>query len=121
MGKLVFEGTKKEFEQIVLAMAESSDCPFTRDCLYPGADCEDCVRDRIEHIITPEPIWRAADRDNYYTIMSDGQIFNPEDRSTPACNGRYAIGNYFETKEQAEAALDRIKALLMEIHEEQEA
>ena len=68
--------------------------------------------------------WRAEYNGEYYFILDNGAVCKSSDTFTMAHDYRYAIGNYFETKEQAEKysyrqiLLQRYADFIAEITEE---
>lgn len=61
--------------------------------------------------------WRAERNRGYYYIDDDGGICYTTDDYVLVDNDRYALGNYFQTREQAEKALERVKRALQEVEE----
>ena len=57
---------------------------------------------------------------SYYFIISDGDVRREICYDTPSDVGRAEIHNCFETKEEAEKASNKIRALLKEQQEEKE-
>jgi hypothetical protein len=68
--------------------------------------------DYIEEV-KPER-WRAEVDGWYYHVNQCGLIAIGQDTKSENDNARYGAGNYFQTKEQAEAVAEKIKALLQE-------
>lgn len=70
-----------------------------------------------EHLLgttdSPKPNrWRAEMGKLYYFIDATFCANREEDIYTPMDNYRHNIGNYFRTKEEAQAMADRFKAIL---------
>ncbi len=61
--------------------------------------------------------WRAERNGGYYCINDYGIIYYTTDDYVSEDNDRYALGNYFQTREQAEKALERVKKVLQEVEE----
>lgn len=61
--------------------------------------------------------WRAERNGGYYCINDYGIIYYTTDDYVSEDNDRYALGNYFQTREQAEKALERVKKALQEVEE----
>lgn len=61
--------------------------------------------------------WRAERNGGYYYIDDDGGICYTTDDYVLVDNDRYALGNYFKTREEAKKALERVKKALMEVEE----
>ena len=55
--------------------------------------------------------WRADFGGKYYFVYSFGNVLEDKEHETPGDNDRYNIGNYFKTKEEAQAVADYLKAL----------
>ena len=58
--------------------------------------------------------WRAEYNGKYFVIGNDGVIFEDIDKGYDMDNRRYVLGNYFKTKEEAQAKLDKIKQIFSE-------
>jgi hypothetical protein len=56
--------------------------------------------------------WRAEYNGKYFVIGNDGMIFEDRDKRYDTDNRRYVLGNYFKTKEEAQAKLEKIKQIL---------
>lgn len=61
--------------------------------------------------------WRAEKNGEYYYINHDGTIYLGRDYYISTDNDRYNLGNYFQTREQAERALERVKEAYQEVGE----
>ena len=59
--------------------------------------------------------WKPNMYDSYYYISGDGFVHTDIWRDTSFDECRYHFGNYFKTKEEAEAKLEKIKKLLLEV------
>ncbi len=69
-----------------------------------------------EPYVKPEPErFRPEVNQVYFSIVSHC-VFNQAWLGTSGDHDRYAIGNCFETREQAEAALGKVKELLLSLH-----
>lgn len=56
-----------------------------------------------------EPVrWKPASLENYFFIVSDGTVFREVWRTRPIDATRHQIGNCYKTKEEAEAARERV-------------
>lgn len=55
--------------------------------------------------------WRAEDGAIYYYVDSDTDVLSSYDDRYPLDNGNYRYGNYFQTREEAQALADYIQAL----------
>ena len=55
--------------------------------------------------------WKPETLQNYYCVTSDGSVAKDDWRNWDLDNGRFEIGNCFETKEEAEKAVEYLKAL----------
>jgi len=64
------------------------------------------------------PRWRAEEGGRYYYILSDNNASEAFDCFGGLDDIFYNIGNYFQTKEQAEEYARRCKALTLEYHKE---
>lgn len=53
--------------------------------------------------------WRANRDEQYYVIGNYGYVANSSENGTDIDTGRYEIGNYFKTREEAEKALEKIE------------
>lgn len=62
-----------------------------------------------DSLTLPNKRWRAEVGEDYYFI-SAGLCLDRE-RSTSTDNARYELGNYFETREQAEFEAERLKVI----------
>lgn len=56
-----------------------------------------------------EKRWRAENGDSYYYILSTGETHEDRDIGGAWENGRYNVGNYFRTKEEAKRTAKKIK------------
>lgn len=77
---------------------------------------EEKVKDINEKYGKPK-CWRAERNGGYYYINDYGIIYFITDDYASEDNERYALGNYFQTREQAEKALERVKKALQEVEE----
>ena len=55
--------------------------------------------------------WKPETLQNYYCVTSDGSVAKDDWRNWDLDNGRFEIGNCFQTKEEAEKAVEYLKAL----------
>ena len=53
--------------------------------------------------------WRADIGEEYYYIFSNGDIDYTSERDGKASANHYDLGNYFQTKEEAEKVVEKIK------------
>lgn len=60
------------------------------------------------------PRWRAAKEENYWYICSEGHSDLTQEMGWNIDNNRYNAGNYFRTKAQAEAVINKIKPAFCE-------
>lgn len=70
-----------------------------------------------EHLLgttdSPQPKrWRAKEDERYWYVCSYGSIDIATDTRMCTDDCRYAIGNYFQTKEQAEEMAGKFKQML---------
>ena len=63
----------------------------------------------VEKAKRPKKIWKPEYGDWYWYISSDGQVDNCEWVNAPMDLGRYAMGNCFRTREEAEFAREKQK------------
>lgn len=56
-------------------------------------------------------VWKPEKGEKYYYSYSDGSIYYDSNLSSNIHKNRYAIGNCFKTKEEAEFALERQKVI----------
>ena len=54
--------------------------------------------------------WKPETLQNYYCVTSDGSVAKDDWRNWDLDNGRFEIGNCFQTKEEAEKAVEKLKA-----------
>ena len=65
--------------------------------------------------------WKPSSGERYWTVSiepAEGYVCPARWYDESFDNNVYAFGNCFETREQAEVALEKIKAVLMEGHDE---
>lgn len=62
--------------------------------------------------------WRAEEGDGYFYVDNQGRKIAKNEECKFVDEDRFAFGNYFRTKEQAEEAARRIKEVLIKYHEE---
>ena len=85
--------------------------------------CESVAYCNNGHSKCPEPVfilrkkrWRAEQGEYFwYVTTMTGCLDKAQDRWCMA-DSLYAIGNYFQTQEQAQQALDKFKQILKEIN-----
>ena len=70
--------------------------------------------------MTKAPRWRAGLKERYWTIVSNVFVQWNVEKGSERNAIDWERGNYFRTEEQAQAAAERVKALLLQIHEEEE-
>lgn len=76
---------------------------------YATADVENWLEE-----IKTEPDykrWRAEVNEIYFFLYSDTSVLSAIEGGDPIDDDRYNIGNYFQTKEEAQALADYLKAL----------
>lgn len=56
--------------------------------------------------------WRAKYDGKYFVVGNEGVIFEDVDKRYDMDDRRYILGNYFKTKEEAQAKLEKIKQIL---------
>lgn len=62
--------------------------------------------------------WRAEEGDGYFYVDNQGRKIAKNEECKFVDEDRFAFGNYFRTKEQAEEAARRVKETLQKYHEE---
>jgi hypothetical protein len=81
-----------------------------------GTPWQKRIINRPAPYVKPEPErFRPEVNQVYFSIVSH-YVFNQAWLGTSGDHDRYAIGNCFETREQAEAALGKVKELLLSMH-----
>ena len=55
--------------------------------------------------------WRGDEDDDYYFISALGTVYRDTENVKAVDNARYDIGNYFQTKEEAEFEAKRLKVV----------
>ncbi len=60
----------------------------------------------------PSARWRASFDEIYYLICSDGVINTTSERRDDIDKELYELGNYFQTEEEAEKVLEKIKVYI---------
>lgn len=79
---------------------------------------EEFVKRINEKYAKPKPKrWRAIERWWYYSINISGEIIRIQDKRRIFDDDNYDFGNYFQTHEQAEKALEKIKKVYQEVVE----
>lgn len=68
--------------------------------------------DYIEEVIPKR--WRASKWGNYFSILDNGEVYMLMEAYLSSDEDKYRLGNYFQTKEQAQAVAKKIKTLLQE-------
>ena len=53
--------------------------------------------------------WRANDGEDYYTILSNGEIFTIREKGSKEDNARYELGNYFQSIVEAKKIMNSIQ------------
>lgn len=62
--------------------------------------------------------WKPKKNDLYFFISTAGDIIPDRNNDDFAsCNGRLGFGNYFRSRAEAEAAAEKVKTLLLSLHE----
>ena len=64
-----------------------------------------------DSLTSPNKRWRGEKNDNYYFITTGGTINCNAESVVALDDMRYAIGNYFQTKEEAEFEAERLKVV----------
>ena len=54
--------------------------------------------------------WRAKEGERYWWVQNDGGVTNDCDDWVDIDDGRYELGNYFKTEEEAQKAADWLRA-----------
>lgn len=65
--------------------------------------------EEIEKLKKQGKAWKPEKEESYYAIYGDGNIDRATWHDSISGNKRYAIGNCFRTKEEAEATVEKIK------------
>lgn len=65
----------------------------------------------MNHFIIKPKRWRAANRDNYYLVDSEGYIGCVKEYRDSTDDARYDYGNYFKTREEAELVAKKMRDL----------
>lgn len=60
--------------------------------------------------ITESKQWRAKEGGRYWCVGNDGGVYDDYDDKTDVDDGRYELGNYFKTEEEAQRAANWLKA-----------
>ena len=117
----------KPFQQVLVRCAENNEWVCDLYSHYNSdAEYHICVGGRYECCIpydgneallgttdAPKPKrWRAKDEAYYYFVDSTFNVSSERETDAPIDGYRYEIGNYFKTKEAAEAIADKFKAVL---------
>lgn len=71
--------------------------------------------------IRPKPRWRAEDNESYWVIYSEGKVVLANESQSMIDDARHIFGNYWQTREQAEAYAEARKALAIKMHAETQA
>lgn len=72
---------------------------------------------RINEKYSKPKRWRAINGEWYYSINISGEIIRIQDKRRIFDDDNYDFGNYFQTHEQAEKALEKIKKVYQEVVE----
>ena len=119
-----FHGTKAEYEAEIewrATMHCRQVCIFSKQCAVrtnATTKCKDVLRANIEHV--PPPRWRAEHYGEYWCVSAMGKVFKAHEAHSPSDRERYAIGNYFRTREDAERAVPYVKVAFERAQEEAE-
>lgn len=65
----------------------------------------------FEEIPEDHKRWRAEEGERYWWVQNDGGVTNDCDDWVDIDDGRYELGNYFKTEEEAKKAAEWLKAL----------
>jgi len=90
-------------------------------CRFGCESDEECVHGEIAALlgtITPPPRWRVEDGCMYWGVGDDGEVFRSVERAMSLDDSRYALGNYFRTREDAERAAEYVKIAFWEWQKE---
>ena len=71
----------------------------------------DVISNWLEELPEEKKRWRAEIEATYFYVNSDAEVRYSFEDYGPVDYDRYAIGNYFQTKEEAQALADYLKAL----------
>lgn len=58
------------------------------------------------------PRWRAEKGGEFYFVDFTGEVFSDMDERSTTDNAMYEIGNYFQTKEEAETYAEKFREIL---------
>ena len=64
--------------------------------------------------------WKPEDREKFWFIDRDGNANFHMRTEWDSDNDKYDFGNCFQSKEEAEAAAEKVKALLLSLHEQED-
>ena len=64
-----------------------------------------------DSLTPPYKRWRAEKDDDYYFIRAEGIVCFDRENEAIMDNSRYELGNYFETREEAEFEVERLKVI----------
>lgn len=110
----VSSGLFPDFQDDKLFILGDNKCADNRVFLVTNEQSEE-IRKKVDAINKKyKKRWRAENGEEYYFITSTGHATSDTDEYSTTDNDRYRVGNYFETKEQAEEALEKIKNTLKE-------
>ena len=76
---------------------------------YPSHRDED---NEIEFVVEEPKRWRAEKRGVFYTVTRFGKVNSTYDFHDNGENALWEMGNYFRTEAEAEAAAEKIRAVL---------
>lgn len=108
--RLICDDAKGEYPVIFLISYDYEEIARTATTTgkyYKGSDSEH----DFDILIVDEPC-RVKENEHYYTISEDMTISKSLELYDDYDNDMYAVGNYFKTREEAEAMADTIKKLL---------
>ena len=81
------------------------------DSIDPNCEPGRIIIDNYSEIKLPEK-WKPSVGDRYWIITTDGVVGNLIWNDDPADNRLFNLGNYFRTREEALAMVEKIKKLL---------
>jgi len=114
------EGKKQPMKEIKSSDGQHESSFYIKDALDALNQLIRAHNEGLEPVKPAKRRWRAEKRGQYYFIYSYGVISTETDIYSNVDNFHYRTGNYYQTKELAEAALERIEteAQLRELSEQ---